>query len=1268
MHRKRLTRFLAGILSALLVMTSSGMEQLVFAAEPETEVLQEETVVEADDTETSEEEVEAPEKTVDAEDAEEEDPEEQPDEAEAEKPAEQPDTEEPSSEEPDGESAADADQAEELPETADMQAAQDEIAVTSAESDFTYRKDGEKAIITGYTGTDSAVVIPSSIDGLIVTEIAGGAFRGSTMESVTFPDTLTWIGDSAFAKCDSLTEVRLPATDKFKHMGTYAFGNCANLKKIWVPKDFKPSYMVAPFYQCDQLKEVEFEEGITEIPSSLMKSCPGIESIVIPDTVKIIGSEAFSNCENLKSVTLPASLTEIGYEAFKKCTNLQKIEFPEGLKTIGTSAFSSCKTLTEVRLPRSLKEAGSYSFEDCTGITSVWIPKGITKAYNTFEYCSNLKTVEFEEEIESIPERLFGDCTGLESITIPETVTQIEKAAFRDCTNLTSVILPEGLKGIQADAFYMCTNLKNINIPEKVEELGEAVFRGCESLTTVYIPNSVTTMGSNMFSGCTSLKTVHLPEAYTEIPGYTFYNCEKLSDVNIPAGVEKIGHDAFYNCDALTELDLPEGLVTIQSEAFKNCDGLTHVVLPDSVKNLSGQAFSTCSNLESVVLGNGVTDVSFSVFAHCGKLRSVVLSCQTEYIGQYAFIDDTALTEILIPQSVTEMDSEAFRGITGLTICGVKGSYAETYANKYGFTFEAQEVQAEKVTLNPSKITINKGQEKGLTLTVSPAGVTDIVIWKSSNPSVAKVTADGFVRGIDTGTAKIEATVGSIKTSCTVTVVQPTTGLSLDKNSLELEREDTYQFKVTIQPKNASQVLKWNSSAPSIAEVDEKGFVTAKKEGHATITVKTTDGSNIYKTCSVTVTAPQFTVSSVPDQTFTGAALKPQVQVYAGNSNKLLTAGKDYTVAYKNNTKAGTAQVIVKGKGSYKKTVTKNFTILPKDMEDGSVEVKPIADCKYTGKDCNVKVTVTWGKKTLKSGTDYTVDYQNNREVDTAQSAVHPTVIITGKGNYKGNLTKEFHIYRTAASAFAVVPVEKQDYTGTELKPELIVYASKKDQKNGNEPLIKGLDYIVSYDKNVTAGTAKAKISGIGEYGGQKTISFTIQKKSLKADQADITLRLSDSTEKLIYTGIAQKPDVIVTYRGTKLTPGTDYTVKYTNNVKAGEGEDGNKKSPTVTITGKGNYTGSRSIVFSIGQRSLHEDEIKVVVSPAKYNKGKPVKAAVKITDGKKTLKAGTDYTVDYKNNTAPVAEDAVNTPTAVITGKGNYTGVINKTFTIYVK
>ena len=141
MHRKRMTRFLAGILSALLVMTSSGMEQMVFAAEPETEVLQEETVVEADDTETSEEEVEAPEETVDAEDAEEENPEEQPDEAEA---------EEPSPEETDGDSATDADQTETLPETAEanIQAAQDKTAVTSAESNFTYRKDSGKEQIS----------------------------------------------------------------------------------------------------------------------------------------------------------------------------------------------------------------------------------------------------------------------------------------------------------------------------------------------------------------------------------------------------------------------------------------------------------------------------------------------------------------------------------------------------------------------------------------------------------------------------------------------------------------------------------------------------------------------------------------------------------------------------------------------------------------------------------------------------------------------------------------------------------------------------------------------------------------------------------------------------------------------------------------------------------------------------------------------------------------------------------------------------------------
>ena len=108
-----------------------------------------------------------------------------------------------------------------------------------------------------------------------------------------------------------------------------------------------------------------------------------------------------------------------------------------------------------------------------------------------------------------------------------------------------------------------------------------------------------------------------------------------------------------------------------------------------------------------------------------------------------------------------------------------------------------------------------------------------------------------------------------------------------------------------------------------------------------------------------------------------------------------------------------------------------------------------------------------------------------------------------------------------------VEPIERQIYTGSALMPELKVYASKQAQKNG-EMLEVGKDYTVSYANNVKTGTGKAIITGLGRYGGNKTVTFVIQKKSLKADQKDIQVVLEE--ESLVYTGSTIKPKVLVLY------------------------------------------------------------------------------------------------------------------------------------------
>ena len=142
------------------------------------------------------------------------------------------------------------------------------------------------------------------------------------------------------------------------------------------------------------------------------------------------------------------------------------------------------------------------------------------------------------------------------------------------------------------------------------------------------------------------------------------------------------------------------------------------------------------------------------------------------------------------------------------------------------------------------------------------------------------------------------------------------------------------------------------------------------------------------------------TVTGIGAKTYTGKAItqSPVVKL----SGKTLKAGTDYTVAYKNNTKVGTATVTITGKGSYTGTISKTFKINAASIAKATVS--GISNKTYTGKAITQNPTVKLGSKTLKKGTDYTVSYKNNKAVGKA------TVTIKGKGNYTGTISKTFKI------------------------------------------------------------------------------------------------------------------------------------------------------------------------------------------------------------------------------------------------------------------
>lgn len=218
-------------------------------------------------------------------------------------------------------------------------------------------------------------------------------------------------------------------------------------------------------------------------------------------------------------------------------------------------------------------------------------------------------------------------------------------------------------------------------------------------------------------------------------------------------------------------------------------------------------------------------------------------------------------------------------------------------------------------------------------------------------------------------------------------------------------------------------------------------------------------------------------IDSIPAQTYTGKAIKPEVTIKYGILT--LEKGKDYTVTYKNNKNAGTATIVIQGIGSYRGSVTKTFSIKRASIKNFTFG--KIANQAYTEKAVKPSVVVKNGTITLKKGTDYTVAYKNNVKRGTA------TVTVTGKGNYTGTKKLTFKIVN-AIKDTKVATIKAQKYTGKAIKPIIKVTYGKKTLK-------KGTDYTVTYKNNKKVGTATIVITGKGNYAGTKTVKFKIVKK-----------------------------------------------------------------------------------------------------------------------------------------------------------------------------
>lgn len=354
---------------------------------------------------------------------------------------------------------------------------------------------------------------------------------------------------------------------------------------------------------------------------------------------------------------------------------------------------------------------------------------------------------------------------------------------------------------------------------------------------------------------------------------------------------------------------------------------------------------------------------------------------------------------------------------------------------------------------------------------------------------------------------------------------------------------------------------------------------------------------------------------AVKNATFTGSAVKSAVDVRLGNVT--LKEGTHYTLSYKNNVNAGTAQVTISGKGSLEGAVTKDFTIAKADISKASIS----ASGTYAPDGVKIGINAKFGNYTLKSS-DYIV------KVPT--SAGEQTLTISGNGNFSGKTTVKCNVAKADianAKSSLSLSTDGKGYTVTVTYDGVLLTQNK--------------DYKVTVTESGTG--VSAVITGIGNYGGTVTLSG-ISNELEAFENAVVTIG------KVTYNGTAQLPSVTVKIGSVTLKSGTDYILSAYHNTNAG--------TATAVITGKGKYAGAeKKTQFTIAPAAISSASISC---EDQIYTGQGVTAQPVVTFNGKTLALGIDYYISGYSNIVNVG-----TATVTVKGKGNFTGTAKGTFRI---
>lgn len=640
------------------------------------------------------------------------------------------------------------------------------VRYASESTSFTYRLEGDKAYITGYTGTLPETVVPAVIDGypvyaienlrspilthVVVSEgievIGDSAFKAyfdyekgyiRTLVSVSLPQSLKIISDDGFWGQENLQEITLGSVVE---IGQSAFGSCTMLKQITLPdtlttigwRAFASSGLTSLtipanvtslgdsfITDCSALTSLYVAEGnpnyeivdglLYDIPAQTLRyALPDVSGdVVIRDGTVCIAGDVFKE-HAITSVQLPDSLQKIGNSAFQSCKELKEITFPEGLTTIDDLAFYYCTQLENTVLPENLKFLGNSAFYACASLTEITVPEGITWMSGTFANCYSLHTLNLPNSL-TYMSGVVEECRSLETLHLPAKLADISGEWPSKLKTITTAF--GSVRYVSEDGILYDTQDNSI------------LFVNASITGNVTVRDGITKIGEGAFKSRKGLTSVTLPESCTVIDSYAFANCTALNDIEFPEKLESIGYHAFRN-SGITSLKLSQPGIHVGGFAFAYCHQLKSVEITSTDFDLMEWAFARCENLETVILPPQVFRMEGGCFTECTSLTTVVLPKNITFV--HGFKGCTSLKTIEIPDSVTSIGYEAFANCKSLESIHLPDGVTNIGDLAFARCFALKDVN-----FPAALTTIGEEAFRGVPIAevVIPANVTEIADW-----------------------------------------------------------------------------------------------------------------------------------------------------------------------------------------------------------------------------------------------------------------------------------------------------------------------------------------------------------------------------------------------------------------------------------------------------------------------------------------------------------------------------------------------------------